>query len=388
VLGASLSMLVARTFGLGWTVVITADLGIAAYGRYAMAYSLSSVCSGLLDGPPTMRSSRLSEHDFTGDQRIRGLFGAPLLVAGAVIAWTVSYVVGFALVFAAGEFLLGYLKTAARRHGDPRREQLIDLARQASSIVLALLVLLVGGYGLEVVTAAYALPYFLVGLPLAARAIRLAPGRFPLREWLTLSGTGVVAAGYMQLDVVLIGVLLNSSAAGVYGIASLVAWALAVPSQQLATRKIPRIREGAIAPPELARAWRVAAACAGALLLVGAVAAVAKLGPTGLGLSLLLMAPFVATRGLNWAMNVAVVFVDADFARLGASAGGLAVDVVALVALAPILGSTCGAVASSLSDLALLAAYLKIVRARPARGAIVAYTAIVVASTLIAVLAS
>ncbi len=375
-------------FGLAWTVVLTADMGIAAYGRYAMAYSLSSVFAGLLDGPPTMRSSRLSELEFMGDQRLRGLLGPPLLLAGAAIAWTFSYVIGFALLFAAGEFMLGYLKTAARRHGNPQREQLIDLTRQTSSIVLALLALFVAKDDIKGVTAAYALPYILIGLPLAMQAIKLPSGRFPLREWFTLSGTGIVAAGYMQLDVVLIGVLLNSSAAGVYGIASLVAWALAVPAQQLATRKIPQIRAGTLAPRELARSWHVAALTAGALLVLGGVSTAAELGPTGLGLSLLFMAPFVATRGLNWAMNVAVVFVKADFQRLWASAGGLAVDLIALIALAPLIGSTCGAVGSSLADLALLGAYLKIVGARPARGAIAAYVAIATAATAIALAAS
>ncbi len=370
-------------FGLGWTAALTVDLGISSYGRYAMAYSLSGVFAGLLDGPPTMRSSRLDERDFAGDQRIRGLLGPPLLLCGGILAATVSYIFGFALVFAAGEFMLGYLKTAARRHGNPRREQLIDLARQTSSILLALAALFLGHGNLNTVTAAYAIPYFAIGLPLAAQAIRLQSRPFPLREWVTLSGTGLVASGYVQLDVVLIGVLLNSSAAGIYGIASLIAWALSVPSQQLATRKIPHVRNGRLAPEQLAQTWYVAAGTACSVLLIGTAATLGHIGPRSLGVCLLFMAPFVATRGLNWAMNVAVVFVKADIARLWASAGGLAVDIVALVLLAPLLGASSGAIGSSISDLTLLVAYLHIVRTRPTRSALAAYVAIVVASIVL-----
>jgi hypothetical protein len=385
VAGATLGMLVARGLGLAWTLALSLDAGLAAYGLYAIAYSLSGVFTGILDGPPTIRAARVSSGDFYSDQRIRALIGTPLLVGGLLIT-RVSYIAGFAMIFSGGEMLLGYPKAAARRRGDPRLEQIIDLGRQASSIALGAGALFIGGFGISGITFAYALPFFFVGFPIAAKALRLPSTPLPVREWMTLSGTGLVAAGYVQLDVVIVGLRLNSAAAGVYGIASLTAWAFAVPAQQLATRKIPHLRLKTLSPHEMARSWHLGAVGGIALLGVGACVHLFQVGPNSLALSLVLMAPFVMTRGLNWAMNVAAAFVDSDVARLWASLAGLVVDVAVLLALAPSIGASSAAVASSVADAVLLTAYLRITHGRMSRAALVTYIALVLAAAALAVL--
>ena len=382
--GASTWAIVGRLFGLAWTVLLVAKLGISDYGLYAMAFSLSGVFAGVLDGPATFRAARVSEVEFESDQAWRGTVGPVVMVAGLAIAATCSYVIGFALVFVAGEHLLGVYKAHARRHGNPLREQVIDLARQITSISLGSVCLLAFTDSLDSVTFAYSAPYVVGGIAATIAVAKSPRRRVDRREWAAHSMTGLVGAGYVQLDVVVLGALLGSAAAGVYGLASLVAWAMTVPLQQYATRAVPSLRSGELEPASFIGAPRLGLGLAAITLVSGAIAEMTNIGPAEFGTCLVLMAPFVATRAVNWALTLGMIVAHADRQRFNISASTLLFNMLLLLGLSALLGVTAAPIASSAADLVLLVMFARVLHAKVGRAHVVAYILLVAASVAVA----
>jgi O-antigen/teichoic acid export membrane protein len=356
--GASTLALVGRGIGLVWTVALVARLGLGDYGLYAMAFSASSLLAGVVDSPFLARSGRVDERSFARDCTMRTWGGILLLglgVSGLATGW---YVPGFATLLAGGEAVLGVVKAHAHRHGRPGVEQALDLARQGSSIVCGMTVLLaVGRHHLLAVSLAYAVPYAVA----AAGALRGSLGRphaLPVRELLSLSATSLVGAGYAQLDVVLVGGLLGSRAAGAYALASLAAWALALPGLQYATSRIPELRRCAVADPAVVGTVTTVGLCLGAICLPAPlVAGLALPSQLTAARCLVLLSPFVATRTVNWYLSTVAVQQRRDAARLATTVVSLVVDVVLLLGLTPVLGVLAAPVAAVGADIALLVGF-------------------------------
>lgn len=351
-----------------------------------MAFSLAAVLSGILDGPVNFRALRVSDSEFESDQSVRGLIGPIVLIVGLVAAQFFSYVIGFALVFVAGELLLGVFKARARRDGDPLREQLIDFSRQSSSIALGALCLFAVSLDLKVVTFAYSIPYVIGGLGAAVRVFRLPRLPIARKEWATHSMTGLAGAGYMQLDVLVVGIVVDSAAAGTYGIASLFAWAVTIPSQQHVTRSVPSLRAGRVLPAEFVGSPGLGILSGVGVLTIGAALQAAAFAPNDLGACLMLLAPFVATRSVNWALNTSMIFAHLDSVRLRATLITLAANIGLLVALAGALGVVAAATSSTLADLLLIAIYAKALKAHIAPRYLVAYVLLVTLSVTLAFL--
>jgi O-antigen/teichoic acid export membrane protein len=361
--GASTLALMGRGVGLVWTVALVARLGLGDYGLYAMAFSASSLLAGIVDSPFLARSGRVDERSFARDCTMRTWGGILFLGVGLAALAGGWYVPGFATLVAGGEAVLGVVKADAHRHGRPGAEQALDLARQGTSVVCGMTALLaLGRHHLLAVSLAYAIPYVMA----AAGALRRSFGRPhapPVRELLSLSATSLVGAGYAQLDVVIVGGLLGSRAAGAYALAALAAWALALPGLQYTTSRIPQLRRCATADPAVVGTVTTVGLCLGAVCLPAPLVAGLVL-PSQLTAArcLALLSPFVATRTVNWYLSTVAVQQKRDSARLVTTVVSLAVDVVLLLALAPVLGVMAAPVAAVGADIALLAGFARSTR--------------------------
>jgi O-antigen/teichoic acid export membrane protein len=360
VAGASTLALVGRGVGLVWTVALVARLGLGDYGLYAMAFSASSLLAGVVDSPFLARSGRVDEAGFARDCTLRAWGGTLCLAAALGCLAAGWYVPGFATLLAGGEAALGVVKAEAHRQGRPGTEQALDLARQGTSIACGMAALLaLGKHHLLAVSLAYAMPYGVA----AAGALRRSVGRprgVPVREFLSLSATSLVGAGYAQLDVVLVGGILGSKAAGAYALASLAAWALALPGLQYATSRLPELRRRATADPRVVGRVTTAGLCLGAVCLAAPLLASLAL-PSQLTAArcLALLSPFVATRTVNWYLSTVAVQQRRDTARLGTTGLSLAADVGLLLALVPVIGVMAAPVAAVGADLVLLAGFAR-----------------------------
>ena len=383
VAGASTLALVGRAVGLVWTVALVTRLGLGDYGLYAMAFSASSLVAGVVDSPFVARSGRVDEPSFAHDCTTRTWLGILLLGVGLACLRTTWYVPGFAALVAGGETLLGVVKAGVHRHGRPGAEQALDLGRQCSSIVCGTTALVVlGGHHLTAVSLAYATPYAAA----AAGALRRRFGRpraLPVRELLSLAATSLVGAGYAQLDVVILGVLLGSTAAGAYALAALAAWALALPGQQYATGRLPELRRCAEAHPAVVGRVMTGGLCLGTVCVAAPLVARTVL-PSQLAAAtcLALLAPFVATRTVNWYLSTVAVQQRRDAARLWTTALSLAVDVALLLALVPVIGVLAAPIAAVGADLALLAGFARTTRCRLGPAHLSALGALVAVATI------
>jgi O-antigen/teichoic acid export membrane protein len=361
--GASVLALVGRGVGLVWTVALVARLGLGDYGLYAMAFSASSLLAGVVDSPFLMRSARVDERSFTRDCTMRTWGGMLVAGGGLVCLASTWYVPGFAALLAGGETVLGVVKAEPHRQGRPGAEQALDLARQVTSIACGMIALLVlGRHHLLAISLAYAAPYGVAMVDAMRRSIAR-PHALPLRELLALSATSVAGAGYAQLDVVILGGLLGSTAAGAYALATLAAWALALPGLQYATSRIPELRRSPIVHPAVVSVVMISGLGLGSVCLAAPLVASIVL-PSQLTTAecLALLSPFVATRTVNWYLSTVAVLQKRDAARLGTTVLSLAVDVALLIALVPMLGVMAAPLAAVGADLILLAGFARTTR--------------------------
>ena len=69
-----------RGFGMLWTLALVSRLGVADYGKYAMAYAVYAMIGPPLDNPFAVRSVRESEERFLAERTTRYLIGVALTV--------------------------------------------------------------------------------------------------------------------------------------------------------------------------------------------------------------------------------------------------------------------------------------------------------------------
>lgn len=355
----------ARGGGLVWTVVVVGVLGLAEYGQYAMAFSLASIIAALTDSPFYVRSARVNLHQLDRDRVVRARIGAVLVLSGVAMVGSGWYVVGYAALFAGGETSLGVFKARYRHRGRPVGEQALDAARQLVSILLGIGAIVFGVKAIDGVTAAYAAPYVVVGCVAIIMARDSQGHDVSVREFLTLAGSSAVGAAYAQVDVVLLGALASSEAAGAYAIASLVAWSLTLPSLHLSTALIPAARTRVIkAGGVYQRLFPMAEASAAVGAFMGVILVAFLVEYARVGSALLILAPFVLGRSLNWGAAMIATVEHSDVARLRAATVAVSLDIACLLILLPMVGEKSAPLAAVLAEGALLISYARIVRAK------------------------
>lgn len=94
-----------RAGGMVWTLALVGQLGIADYGKYAMAYAVYSLIGSPIDNLFVVRSVRESEEHFLSDRATRYLLGVGFMAVGLALL-EVNYVAAFGLFVSGGELTL------------------------------------------------------------------------------------------------------------------------------------------------------------------------------------------------------------------------------------------------------------------------------------------
>lgn len=345
-----------RGIGLLWTVALIAQLGIADYGHYAMAFALAAIVAAPLDHPFGVRSIRVAEDDYLGERTTRSLIGVGLVVVGLCLI-EVDYIAWFALVVAGGEMTFNAYKSRALRDGHPNITQRMDTARQAASIALATAYLFLAAEPtLFVASLLYVSPYLLIAV-LALAQSRTSRPRVPGsgREMSLLFSENLANAVYIQGDVLLLGYLTDSTIAGYYSVASVTAWAVAFVGQSFGHTFHERLREagGLVSAGPALKHTVLLASAAGSLLLVAGVVLFFTPDPPEVAGALAVMSVFVVMRVVNYVFTTVLYLQHRDRTRVLAAATLAPLKMVLILCLFP-LGAIGAAVASVITDAVLL----------------------------------
>lgn len=358
-----------RGIGLLWTVALIAQLGIADYGHYAMAFALAAIIAAPLDHPFNVRSIRVDEADYLGERTTRALVGVALIVLGLLMI-DVNYIAWFALVVAGGEMTFNAYKSRALRDGHPNITQRMDTVRQATSIVLATAYLfLVTEPTLLVASLLYVAPYAVVAVAAVVQT-RSARPRVPgtWREMSLLFSENLANAVYIQGDVLLLGYLTDSTIAGYYSVASVTAWAVAFIGQSFGHTFHEKLREagGLVSAGPAVKHTVVLACAAGSLLLVSGLVLFFTPAPSEVAGALVVMSAFVAMRVINYVFTTVLYLQHQDRTRVLAAATLAPLKMVLILCLFP-LGAVGAAIASVVTDAVLLVWFTRALYREPAK---------------------
>lgn len=358
-----------RGIGLLWTVALIAQLGIADYGHYAMAFALAAIIAAPLDHPFGVRSIRVDEADYLGERTTRALIGVALIAVGLCLI-DVNYVAWFALVVAGGEMTFNAYKSRALRDGHPDVTQRMDTVRQASSIALATAYLFAASEPtLLVASLLYVAPYFVIAVValVQTRVARpLLPGSW--REISMLFSENLANAVYIQGDVLLLGYLTDSTIAGYYSVASVTAWAVAFVGQSFGHTFHEKLRlaDGRVTAGPALKHTAVLGCVAGSLLLIAGVVLFFTPAPSQVAAALVVMSFFVVMRVMNYVFTTVLYLQHRDRTRVLAAAVLAPLKMVLILCLFP-LGAVGAALASVVTDAVLLVWFTRALYREPAK---------------------
>jgi hypothetical protein len=349
-----------RGVGMLWTLALVGRLSVGDYGRYGMGFALSAVVGPPLDNPFNVRAMRESEQHFLAERTSRFLVGITLMALGAALV-EVNYIVWFGLVIAGGEMVFKSYQSQAARDGNPQVTWRMDSIRQVMSVVLA------GAYlfgtahpTLEIASLLYCSPYLVVLVLATRRVWGHGPGiPGPPRLILALVGEMLGMCIYLQGDVLLLGLLTNSTTVGYYALTVTVTVALAAIGQSFAmTYNEPLRRSGGdlSTGPSLRHIVLLGLGTGGLVVIAGLVLLVTP-APTELAVAMLIMAAFCAMRTMSSVLAVILYAQRRDVIRLSANLGLVPVKLGAVAALAQ-FGAVGAAIATVGADAILLAIYL------------------------------
>lgn len=353
-----------RVLGLGFTALLIAKLGIADYGKYALGVAAAATVNAAIDNAFYVRSLRVDENRYQRERCARVLFGTVIAVIGAIcfLKW---YVVGFALVVAAGELLFNTFKSQYLRAGRPDVATRFDAIRQPASIVPAAAYLfIVSDPHLSVATALYTAPYAVIMLV----CWRYVPGRRPAkpgdrREIFILSTEALAAAIYGQGDLLVLGLLAGDDVTGYYSVALVTAIAVSTIGQQFASTFVERMRAAAgqlHSAPGLRDVLKVAIVSGAAMAAIG-VGVLIWGGADNVGIICLIMSFWVAARSIEFSF-VGILFQQhRDALRVRATSAAAVLKLALLFPVIYFLGAYGAAVASVLCELALIAVYYRVI---------------------------
>ncbi len=355
-----------RLLGLAWTAGLILTLGVADYGRYAMAFALAAILAAPLDNIFLVRSLRIDDERFLGERSTRVLVGTGLLLLGAAV-YGASFEIGFGLVVAGGEIVFNAYKSGALREGQPDVVQRLDLIRQAAAIALgSLYVFLTPDPQLGIAGLCYLAPYVLVVALAAVRALRYRPlvpggGREIGLLWLD----ALALAAYIQGDVLLLGLVAGNEVAGLYSVVSVLALAAASLAQMYVHTFHERLRmqNGDPSAGPSAKAIVVVATSLGVSVL--AAAGLLALFPVDEQLppALAIMSLFVVGRSVSLVLQTILYVQRRDLPRVVGGGAVAALKLLLIVLLAP-LGAIGGAIASVVAEVGLVIIYRKVAYAR------------------------
>ncbi|WP_328810736.1 hypothetical protein [Rhodococcus sp. NBC_00294] len=349
-----------RLVGLGWTFALIHTLGIGSYGQYAVAVATAAIVNAGIDNAFYVRSLRLDEARYERERCARVLFGSVVAVVG-VVAFTSSFVVGFAVIVAAGELLFNTWKSHLLREGRPDVAMRFDAVRQITSIVLgATYLYAVEAPSLSTAAALYLLPYLVV----AAACLRYVPGRTPAapggpKEFALLSFEALAAALYAQGDVVVIGWVAGDEVAGYYSVALVAALAISTIGQNYANTYLEKIRAvgGHVSgAPALRDVVKVGLLTGGSMAVIG-VGILLWGGADYTGHITLILSLFVVARAINHSFIVVLFVQKRDALRVKATVAVAVAKLAALALLVGPLGGYGAAVACVVCEAALLFVY-------------------------------
>jgi O-antigen/teichoic acid export membrane protein len=361
-----------RALVFGWALLIAHTFGIGSYGLYAMAFSAGAMLGVPLDSYFTTRGPRVSSDVFMRERTTRMLFGFTLMVAG-VVAWPISFLVGFATVKAGSDVAFQASRSYLIREGQPDRAQRADAIRQVVGMACgSAYLLLMDQPDLRVAAALYlagaACP-IMIGL----KALVHARPSFPeisVRSMVILAES-FFGVAYVHLEVLLLGFFASPDAAGYYAFGAAIVWSLASLGQSFGTTFHRDLREGggsvASGPPLRTAAWLSAAT--GSAVAVAAVVLWATGVDERLWVTFALLAPVSFLRTLSSVSTVVLVLQHRDQFRLLVTCVSLATKVTILLVLQN-LGGPGAAIAFLVSDLIMSGAYARAVYGNRPRGAV------------------
>lgn len=353
-----------RVLGLGFTALLIAKLGIADYGKYALGVAAAATINAMIDNAFYVRSLRIEEIRFQRERCARVLFGTVIGIVGVICFFVLDwYVVGFAIVVAAGELLFNTFKSQYLRAGRPDIATRFDAIRQPASIAPAAAYLFIASDPqLSIATALYTTPYAVIMLI----CLRYVPGRRPARpgdrrEILTLSTEALAAAIYGQGDLLVLGLLAGDTIAGYYSVALVTAIAVSTIGQQYASTYVERMRAAAgqlHSAPALRDLSKVATVTGAAMALIG-VGILVWGGADNVGIICLIMSLWVGARSVEFSF-VAILFQQRrDALRVRATSAAAVVKLSLLFPVVHVFGGYGAAVASVLCEFALIAVYYR-----------------------------
>ncbi|MCX8554163.1 hypothetical protein OS121_03475 [Mycolicibacterium mucogenicum] len=345
-----------------WTLVLVQRLGVSQYGLYAMATVLNGIVGNTIDNAFAVRAIRESEEHFRRERTMRYLVALGLAAAGAV-TFNVNYVIGFGLMVAGGEIALNVVKSRSARDGHPDKVFRIDTARQLASAGVGAAYLYASAEPtLTHASLLYCTPYVLVFLAGAKAAIGHRPSPpGPPRLIAALSGEMLGTALYLGGDVLLLGTLVDTKAAGYYQLAWVVAGAVAAAGQSFGMTYHEPLRESGgdlSAGPPLRNILRIAGLGGSLLLIIGA-CLFAFGAPSELATTMMIMGGFAALRICIFVLQVILYTQRRDVFRLTIAVGLVPVKlgmVAALATLTP-LGAVGAAIAATVADAIMLAGF-------------------------------
>ncbi|MGU3293980.1 lipopolysaccharide biosynthesis protein [Williamsia sp. M5A3_1d] len=358
-----------RGTGLLWTASLIGQVGVGAYGQYAMAYAAGAILSAPLDNPFAVRAIRESEDRFVRERSLRVLIALAMIVPGLLLT-PFSYIIWFGLVASGGEMIFSALKSRRLRDGHPDVVQRWDTIRQVSAVVLG------GAYlylapdpSLTVASVLFVIPYLVVAL-LAVWTIRGDRPQFPGPPKIAavLFGENLAVALYLQGDVLLLGFLTDSTTVGYYSIAVVCAWALAQVGAALGSTYHEKLRDGdgrvSSGPPM--RHTVILAAAAGSVLFVAGFVALFLPVATQIAAAMMIMSLFVCLRVVIFVDTVILSMQRRDIVRSSAYAVVVVIK-LAMVAGLVWAGAVGAAIATVIADVILLTVFTIALR-RPVAG--------------------
>jgi hypothetical protein len=351
-----------RGVGLLWTLILVQRLGVSEYGLYAMATVLNGIVGNTVDNAFAVRAIRESEEHFLRERTMRYLLAVGLVAVGAA-TFNVNYVIGFGLMVAGGEIAMNVVKSRSARDGHPDKVYRIDTARQFTSAGVGAVYLYTSAHPTLIhASLLYCTPYvlaLLVGAKLAIGHRPAPPG--PPRLIAALTGEMLGTTLYLGGDVLLLGTLVDTKAAGYYQLAWVVAAAVAAAGQSFGMTYHEPLRESGgdlSAAPPLRNILRMAA-LGGSLLLVIGGCLFAFGAPVQLATTMMIMGGFAALRICIFVLQVILYTQRRDVFRLTIAVGLVPVKlgmVAALATLTP-LGAVGAAIAATVADAIMLAGF-------------------------------
>lgn len=327
-----------------------------------MATVLNGIVGNTVDNAFAVRAIRESEEHFLRERTMRYLVALGLVTAGAA-TFDVNYVIGFGLIVAGGEIALNVVKSQSARDGHPDRVFRLDTARQFSSAGIGAVYLYTSAHPtLTLASLLYCTPYvviILVGARLAIGHRPALPG--PPKLIAALSGEMLGTTLYLGGDVLLLGTLVDTKAAGYYQLAWVVAAAVAAAGQSFGMTYHEPLRESGGDPsagPSLRSILRMAGFGGSLLLIIGG-CLFAFGAPTELATTMMIMGGFAALRICIFVLQVILYTQRRDVFRLTIAVGLVPVKlgmVAAFATLTP-LGAVGAAIAATVADAIMLAGF-------------------------------